>query len=242
MQLLELTLPTPVENVALDEALLVAAGDDSPGGVLRLWEPTQHFVVIGRGSDIASEVALSECRKQGLPVYRRCSGGCAIVAGPGCLMYAVILSLKELPQLRSVDLAHEYVMSRQAIALQSIDDSVERAGISDLVYTDSNSVKRKFSGNSLRISRDHLLYHGTILYGFALELLASTLTPPPREPEYRERRQHLDFVGNITTSAEQIRQRLKTAWDAKTILSESPQAHLKKLVNEKYSTDNWSFT
>ena len=55
MRLLDLTLPTAAENVALDEALLDAAEAASEQGseepeVLRLWEPTQFFVVVGRSS------------------------------------------------------------------------------------------------------------------------------------------------------------------------------------------------
>jgi lipoate---protein ligase len=48
MQLLELTLDTPAENLALDEALLLAteaAGE--PQETLRIWEPRLHFVVLG---------------------------------------------------------------------------------------------------------------------------------------------------------------------------------------------------
>jgi len=49
MELLELTLETPQENLALDEALLeeaeLAAGQGIE--VLRIWEPRQMFVVAG---------------------------------------------------------------------------------------------------------------------------------------------------------------------------------------------------
>jgi hypothetical protein len=92
MQLLSLTLPTPAENVALDEALLdeAQAGAAEAGEVLRLWEAPRPFVVIGRSSRIAEEVNLAAA--SAWTVIRRCSGGAAVVAGPGCLMYAVVLS------------------------------------------------------------------------------------------------------------------------------------------------------
>jgi lipoate-protein ligase A len=49
MKLLDLTLPTPAENLALDEALLDAAeAGELPDEVLRLWEFPQAVVVIGR--------------------------------------------------------------------------------------------------------------------------------------------------------------------------------------------------
>ena len=57
MYLLDLTLPTPAENVALDEALLEAAEAGDCPSVLRLWEPRETFVVVGRSSRVAEEVA-----------------------------------------------------------------------------------------------------------------------------------------------------------------------------------------
>ena len=48
MKLLDLTLDSPAENLALDEALLEQAEADGPQEVLRLWEPESPLVVMGR--------------------------------------------------------------------------------------------------------------------------------------------------------------------------------------------------
>ena len=62
MKFLELTLPTPELNLALDEALLNdAEARNEPTEVLRLWESPTQIVVIGRASKIAEEVNLSQC-------------------------------------------------------------------------------------------------------------------------------------------------------------------------------------
>jgi lipoate-protein ligase A len=92
MKLLDLTLLAPAENLALDEALLEAAetgelNDD----VLRLWEFPAPAIVVGRSSRVAEEIHQEAARAAGIPVLRRASGGAAIVAGPGCLMYSVVL-------------------------------------------------------------------------------------------------------------------------------------------------------
>ncbi len=51
MELLELTLATPEENLALDEALLdEAEAAGRPSEVLRLWESILPAVVVGRSS------------------------------------------------------------------------------------------------------------------------------------------------------------------------------------------------
>ncbi len=118
MLLLDLTLPTPEENLALDEALLdVAEEANEPVEVLRFWEADRPLVVLGRSSKVAEEAQLEPCKNAGVPVLRRCSGGAAIVAGPGCLMYAVVLSYELHPELRALDLAHRFVLSRLRDAL-----------------------------------------------------------------------------------------------------------------------------
>src|ERR1700730_4995193 len=134
MKLLELTLDTPAENLALDEALLLAAEEaGEPQETLRIWEPRQHFVVLGSSSRIAEEVQLENCRSRGIEVLRRTSGGAAIVAGPGCLMYSLVLSLEERPELRAIDRAHCFVLNQLAQAIGALVPGVVVRGTSDLV-------------------------------------------------------------------------------------------------------------
>src|SRR5262245_42846766 len=118
MRLLDLTLPTPAENIALDEALLDAAeAGELADDLLRLWESPQPIVVIGRSSRVAAEVNESACRLRGIPILRRASGGSAIVAGPGCLMYAVVLRYAGREHLRMLNEAHRHVLTLVADAL-----------------------------------------------------------------------------------------------------------------------------
>src|SRR5829696_720748 len=129
---LPLTLETPAANVALDEALLEAAVDgELPGEVLRLWEPRQFSVVLGRSSALG-EVHQAACLADEVAVLRRPSGGATVVTGPGCLMYAVVLDLERRPELRGVDRAHQSVLSRMAAALTPLAAHVACAGTSDL--------------------------------------------------------------------------------------------------------------
>ena len=190
MWLLDFTLPTPAENLALDEALLDEA-EATSGEVLRMWESPQLAVILGRSSCIAQEADLEACRTDGVPI--RCSsGGCAVLIGPGCLMYSVVLSYALRPELQHIDEAHRFVLQRVRQALAAQVPTVDLAGTSDLAYLGC-----KFSGNSLRCKRTHLLYHGTILYDFALSQIGRYLKTPPREPEYRSGRNHGEFVRNL---------------------------------------------
>ena len=75
MKWLDLTLFSPAENLALDEALLLAAEQSSGGEVLRIWECTTKFIVLGAGCEIQDDVDTRSCKVDGVPILRRSSGG-----------------------------------------------------------------------------------------------------------------------------------------------------------------------
>lgn len=233
--------PLPL-NLAIEDALLEEAEQGRwDQEVLRIWKPEEYFVVIGRGSKIAEEVDLMATQTAGIPVFRRISGGAAIVAGPGCLLYAVMLSLKERPYLAMVDEAHRFVMHHMSTALKPIAPDINLDGTCDLVLEG-----RKFSGNSLRVRRDWLLYHGTLLLDMNLELIDRYLNHPPREPAYRQRRPHHEFVCNLGSSYGVVEQLLANHWRATSTnlgLStnkELPKEQAEQLVIEKYSQSSWN--
>lgn len=236
MQYLDLTLPTAAENLALDEALLEEAeASAAPAETLRLWESPQPLVVVGRSSRIDVEVRAEACRAVGIPILRRASGGAAVVAGPGCLMYALVLSYRQRPHLRALSQAHQCVLGAIAAALEPLAPGVQRCGTSDLAIG-----QRKFSGNSARCRREHLLYHGTLLYDFPLELIDRCLAMPPRMPDYRAGRPHGGFVMNLPLGAEAIRQALREAWDARQPCGDWPTQRTAQLVAEKYGRPEWN--
>lgn len=236
MRLLDLTMPTPAENLALDEALL----DTGEAGklaeeVLRLWEFQQAVVVVGRSSRVEQEVNVAACREARVPILRRASGGAAIVAGPGCLMYSVVLPYDGRQHLRMIDQAHRHVLGIIARALQSLDIAAEHCGTSDLAIGG-----RKFSGNSLRCKRDHLLYHGTLLYNFDLALIDRLLRMPPRVPDYRAGRPHGTFVTNLAATRDDLAESLQRAFRATKELRTWPQACTSHLAASRYTQDAWN--
>lgn len=243
MQFLDLTLPTLAENLALDEAILENAelsAQNAPDGatseLLRVWEAPSYGVVLGRSSSADVEVDREACRRLGIPIMRRCSGGATVVVGPGCLMYGVLLSIKQRPECQSIDAAHQLVMTHLMRAIGPHVENIHLSGICDLTMDG-----RKFSGNSLRCKRHHVLYHGTLLYGFDLAMLAGLLKHPAREPEYRHRRSHLEFVTNIEISPSDLRQGLQSVWSAQEAVSTWPIEKTLELVEARYSKDEWNF-
>ncbi len=237
MLLLDLTLDSPAENLALDEALLLAA---ESGGLadeaLRLWEPRRFMIVLGSSSRMLREVRLANVRQRRIEILRRSSGGAAVMAGPGCLMYALVLDRRRHDELRGIDTTHRFVLDRLVAALAPLVPGVTCRGTSDLAVGD-----RKFSGNSLRVKRDWLLYHGTLLYDFPLPLLTSCLGTPPRQPAYRDGRRHIEFVVNLPLTGSALREALATAFDARESLAAWPREATSQLAAEKYSREEWTY-
>lgn len=230
-------LTEAADHLALDEALLMEAEEGRGGEALRVWEFAEHVVIAGRSTRVTHEIDHPFCESRGIQILRRCTGGASIVAGPGCLMYSVILSLARDPSLSRIDVAHQFVMGRLLTALRHQNPEVALQGTCDLTWKN-----RKFSGNSLRIARQHLLYHGTILYDFDLGLMSKCLRQAPRQPEYRRGRDHPDFLINMPIDRIMFSSGLDDAFEVigqQNSESYRPQMHA--LRQRRYNDRKWNF-
>ena len=235
MHFLDLTLPSAAENVALDEALLLAAESGDGGELLRFWESPVLAVVLGAGCRIAEDVNETACVADGVPTLRRSSGGGTVLLGRGCLLYTLILSYERDPALTDIRQSYRFILGRIAEALTDTVEPIKPAGISDLVLAG-----RKFSGTAQQRKRDYLLHHGTLLYEMDLSRIPRYLREPPRQPDYRGGRPHLDFVGNLPLHCYEIKQRLCRLWRAEETQLAWPEAEVQRLVVEKYNNPQWT--
>jgi lipoate-protein ligase A len=238
MDFLDLTLPLPAENLALDEALLEAAENGTGGQALRFWESAVTFAVLGFSRKASEDLDLAACERDGVPVLRRPSGGGTVLQGPGCLNFALVLRLDRDPQLRTIQGTNSWVLGRIAEALQPAAPGIEKRGISDLALNG-----RKVSGTAQRRKRSHVLFHGTLLHGFALGTIEKYLThPKPQdEPDYRGGRVHGDFVTRITAEPAILKSYVRGAWAADQPLSGVPNDAVSELVRTRYSLPDWNF-
>jgi lipoate-protein ligase A len=303
MKYLELTLPTPQENLACDEALLDFCEEGFDNEILRFWASPEPFVVLGYSNKTGTEVNLEAARRSNVPVLRRCTGGGAVVQGRGCLNYSLILKIPEVGLLASVTDTNVHIMQRHRDALAPLLkakggsqssvlsgtypldsgtglracpnpttqagtpvppkantsassqpsvvsphpstlhaprstalSSVSVRGHSDLTLGDL-----KFSGNAQRRKRRFLLFHGTFLLGTDIELIERVLPMPSRQPEYRQNRQHRDFLTNVNVAAPRIQEALQESWQAMEPLNDVPLDQVFALAKARYSTDDWNF-
>jgi lipoate-protein ligase A len=233
MHHLDLTLPTPAENLALDEALLLQAEADGDEA-LRFWQWPHHAVVLGAGGRLADEVEESACQADDVPILRRSSGGGTVLLGPGCLLFSLVLRFDRDPALSDLHASYRFILGRIARSLEPLAGPIQLQGTSDLALGG-----RKFSGNAQQRKRTHLLHHGTLLCGFDFAPMERYLKHPPRQPEYRRGRSHADFLVNLSADADKLMAALQSVWPADREASVWPTGMVKQLVEEKYASAEW---
>ncbi len=230
-------LPTVEEQLALDEALLEEAHEGVvTETVVRTWMAPEPTVVLGSSSQIVAEVDLDACHRLGVRVIRRPSGGLTVVLGPGCLMWTVVTHHPlAAPPIEAI---HAAMLEPLAAALRHAGRPVARRGTSDLALV-SASGEHKVAGNALRVRRHGVLYHGTLLDRFDLDLIGQVLRHPPREPEYRGRRPHGSFLANLELGRDTLDAAVRSAFAAARERCGWPQDRVQRLVRDRYANQDW---
>jgi lipoate-protein ligase A len=224
-RLLDLTLPSPVENLALDEALLQEAEAHQSDAVLRFWESDRKIVVLGRSSSLEDDVDVDACRADGVVILRRASGGGTVLLGPGCLSYALVIPLHMYATLRDIRSTNTFILHKLATALSRWQPKVVVQGTSDLAVEG-----RKISGNAQRRTRHALLFHGTLLYRMRSEIISRYLKQPKKQPDYRSGRSHHEFLRTIEASPEDLKKAIAEAWHAESHVPHWPRALMARAV------------
>ncbi len=235
--LLEETLPTIAENLALDEALLAEAEETAGAPVLRIWEPAQWAVVLGASGRIEADVRLDACRADGVILARRSSGGGTVVIGPGAVNVTVVLPTSFASGLETVEGAQAYVLERFAASLREQVPRVQVLGSGDLTIE-----ARKFGGSAQRRLKGHFLVHASLLNAFPLARIDRYLNQPRRQPVYRDDRPHSEFVCNLELPPQTLREQLLSAWsppEGFRPFEHPPLDRVPALLEQKFGDPAW---
>lgn len=206
------TAENVVDAVSKDQHLLTQCDQGVIGPLLRIWESQQVGVVLGKGNVLDLEVNMGQCELDQVPIVRRCSGGGAVVIGPGCLCYSLILPISYHEKLKTINGTNTWIMGKMARGLSDyFGMPIQVQG-----YTDLSLNTQKISGNSQRRLRQALLFHGTILYQFDLDLISTYLHYPSRTPDYRNHRSHFDFITQLPVDSQpQLVEAVVSVWNSK---------------------------
>lgn len=155
-----------------------------------VWEPFRPIIIVGRGGVIEREVFTENCLIDNVPIYKRRTGGGAVVLAPGTLVFS-------LARITGMELhIKEYARQVNDLVIRFLEDlgvkNLSVRGISDICIG-----HRKIMGSGMYRRKKTLFFQGSILVNPDLSLMDRYLKPPPRTPDYRMDRPHGEFVTTL---------------------------------------------
>jgi len=154
--------------MALDEAIARGVGSGESGPTLRLYGWSPEAVSIGFFQEVREEVDLDFCRRRGIEVVRRLTGGGAVIHSREELTYS--LAVGESDPMIPIDVQESY-----RIICTPIISSLRRLG-ADASFRPVNDIEvggRKISGSAQTRRFGAVLQHGTILLDLDDTLLSA---------------------------------------------------------------------
>jgi lipoate-protein ligase A len=162
-------------NMGMDEALLeaVSRGDSPP--VLRFYQWMPPAVSVGYFQGLTEEVNSDACKRFGVDLVRRISGGGAVFHHAE-LTYSIIMPLGH-------PLAGKTISESYQILCPGLIEGLSLFGIPAqfVPINDIHTGDRKISGNAQTRRMGCVLQHGTVLLDLETDLMFELLKVPPEK-------------------------------------------------------------
>ena len=124
-------------------------------------------VIIGRNQVLEAEVNLDYCRRNGVKIVRRKSGGGCVYADRDNIMISYVSRRGDVAEI------FERYLSALTSCLCSLGLKAEKSGRNDILVEG-----RKVSGNAFHQLPDRSIVHGTLLYNTDFDALEEAIRPP----------------------------------------------------------------
>lgn len=253
-RLLKLETRNAAMNMAIDEAILTARTINRVPNTLRLYQWKPSAVSIGKNQKLENEVQLDNCRKLGVDVVRRISGGGTVYHDERDeVTYSLIANTNELCVK---DIATVYTT-----VYEGLKDALRMLGLTadfnegDTKNCPNLTVKgRKISGSSQANKRETVLQHGTLLLDVDLEKMFTLLRVPwamtcmevvnVARNKITSVKGELGHEVSVETAVNALALGFKNALRVQLVedeLSKFEAELAEKLCRDKYATDDWNF-
>jgi lipoate-protein ligase A len=187
--------------------------------LFELWEPEHPIIVLGSSQKAYQELFLERCVRDRIPIVKRKGGGGAVLLISGILCITIAFnSSTSMSPFYFFDKINAFIID--IIEKQLNIDNLQQSGISDISIG-----SRKILGCSMFKSRQNFLYQGSLLVCPDLDNFSKYLRHPSREPDYRNRRPHNQFVSSFVNSGYPI-----TVTQLETILEKEFYKNLDNVV------------
>lgn len=196
----DLKIRNPYISIAIEEVLAEFYSKvENFTCLLRFWlnPPT---IVLGRTCKIYENIKLEsfvDIAEKNIKIVRRLSGGGTVYHTYGNLNYTIMISMQKYPKFKSIPFSYEILLGMLVRSLEKQNIDANIVGLSDLAINVQGDLK-KISGNSQFRKYNMLVHHGTlILNKTVIQEISQILKHPPKEPDYRNHRDHIDFLTHL---------------------------------------------
>ena len=157
-----------------------------------IWQPDKTYIILGRSNRIVEDsVHIENARKNGVEIYKRPSGGEAVILSPKTLVTSIKLPLKNTLN------THHYFK----VINSSIIEALSALGIKDLGNKGISDISigiKKILGSSIYRKHQTLFYHAVLNISEPIAHISLYLKHPKKEPDYRLGRTHDEFVTSLS--------------------------------------------
>jgi lipoate-protein ligase A len=161
---LPLSVNNPAMNMAIDEAILTARVSEKVPNTLRLYRWQPSAVSIGRNQTLEDWVYLENCKRLGVEVVRRCSGGGAVYHdSEGEVTYNAVANVASLGNTADITAVYQKIYGAVTDALRLLGVPADFNGGDAKNCPNLTVGGKKISGSSQNLTRGYVLQHGTLL-------------------------------------------------------------------------------
>jgi len=156
-----------------------------------VWIPNETCIVMGRSNNPVESLITENVIADGLPVYKRPSGGETVVLSNKMIVLSIAVEQTDFKSGKSYFKDYN---TKIISALKNLDiKDLGYKGISDITINDL-----KILGSSIYQNKFVVFYHAVLNVSESVSLIDKYLKHPMREPIYRNNRNHKDFVTSLS--------------------------------------------
>ena len=248
---IDLEVNTAFENMAIDEAIMLAINDGNAPPTLRFYRWNPSAVSIGTFQGMTDEVDVEFCESNGIDYIRRITGGGAVYHDfEGEITYSIIMPKGHI-------LAPSDIIESYRLLCGGIIKALEHLGIKG-EFKPINDVDvdgKKVSGNAMTRRHGCVLQHGTTLLDLDVNQMFTILKVPQEKisdkmiADVKERVTSIRDILGRNVRVEELRDALEQGFSdalhldlAPGKLSKEEREVARRLAKEKYSSREWSFS
>ncbi|MHC4183921.1 MAG: lipoate--protein ligase [Planctomycetota bacterium] len=226
------------------------------GHILRLYTYRDHCVVLGRFQDAESEVNLLECKRLGVEVNRRITGGGTIIMGRSQLGVAIIIPPWGANGSRGNNIPFQTRKVFEDYA-RGIIEALSLLGIQSEFRPKNDVLVRgkKIAGLAACVQENgNALFHASVLLDIDTRLMASVLQIPFEKISDKEITEVDDRLTTVNRESKEkvtidrLKKYLKTGFENAfqmklhdIPLTGSEISGIKTLERKRYLTDEWIY-